>query len=119
MTHVFNYELPNVPETYVHRIGRTGRAGATGTAISFCDLEEREYLRDIQKLIKKEIPVVREHAFHNPVMHASQRPLSQPASSTGRHSSGSVRKNGRNFSTKSLRPALVIGNDCRFCIGAA
>jgi ATP-dependent RNA helicase RhlE len=98
MTHVFNFELPNVPETYVHRIGRTGRAGATGTAISFCDLEEREYLRDIQKLIKKEIPVVREHAFYNPVMHASQRPLSQPALTSGRQNSGSARKNGRNFS---------------------
>lgn len=57
ITHVVNYELPNVPETYVHRIGRTARAGATGVAIAFCDYEEREYLRDIEKLIKKSIPV--------------------------------------------------------------
>ena len=58
LTHVINYELPNIPETYVHRIGRTGRAGASGIAIAFCDEEERVYLRDIQKLIGKVIPVV-------------------------------------------------------------
>jgi ATP-dependent RNA helicase RhlE len=57
LTHVINYEIPNVPETYVHRIGRTGRAGANGISLSFCDTEEREYLRDIQKLIGKTIPV--------------------------------------------------------------
>ena len=63
LTHVMNFELPNVPETYVHRIGRTGRAGNTGIAISFCDQEEREELRDIQKLIGKNIPVVDSHPF--------------------------------------------------------
>ncbi len=57
ITHVVNYELPNVPETYVHRIGRTARAGATGIALSFCSGEEREFLRDIEKLIKKAVPV--------------------------------------------------------------
>jgi ATP-dependent RNA helicase RhlE len=62
--HVINYEIPNIPETYVHRIGRTGRAGASGLAISFCDNgEEKDYLRDIQKLIGKQIPVMREHPF--------------------------------------------------------
>lgn len=68
LTHVINFELPNVPETYVHRIGRTGRAGANGIALSFCDEEEREYLRDIQKLIAKPIPVVEDHPH---VMHGS------------------------------------------------
>lgn len=63
LTHVFNYDLPNIPESYVHRIGRTGRAGADGTAISFCDAEENEYLMDIQKLIKITIPVVDEHPY--------------------------------------------------------
>jgi len=63
LTHVINYDLPNIPETYVHRIGRTGRAGLGGTAISFCDIEEREYLKDIQKLISKTIPVVEDHPF--------------------------------------------------------
>ncbi len=64
LSHVINYELPNVPETYVHRIGRTGRAGASGIAVSFCDGEEREYLRDINKLIALSIPVVEEHPYH-------------------------------------------------------
>jgi ATP-dependent RNA helicase RhlE len=63
LTHVINFELPNVPETYVHRIGRTGRAGAKGTAFSFCDAEERAYLKDIQKLISKTVPVVTDHPF--------------------------------------------------------
>jgi ATP-dependent RNA helicase RhlE len=61
LTHVINFEMPNVPETYVHRIGRTGRAGASGTALSFCDLDEKEFLRDIQKLIARQIPVVEDH----------------------------------------------------------
>lgn len=63
LTHVINFDLPNVPETYVHRIGRTGRAGASGKAISFCDHEEKEYLRDIQRLIKREVPVAKGHPF--------------------------------------------------------
>jgi ATP-dependent RNA helicase RhlE len=56
LTHVLNFDLPNVPETYVHRIGRTGRAGMRGTAVSFCDVNEKPFLRDIEKLIKKTIP---------------------------------------------------------------
>jgi len=60
---VINFELPNIPETYVHRIGRTGRAGLSGKSISFCDFEEREFLRDIQKLIGKPIPVIDGHPF--------------------------------------------------------
>ena len=63
LTHVINFELPNEPESYVHRIGRTGRAGASGHAIAFCDMEEKMYLRDIQKLIGKEIEVVDGHPF--------------------------------------------------------
>lgn len=63
LSHVINYELPNIPETYVHRIGRTGRAGHEGTAISFCESEELPYLKDIQKLTGKNIPVVKDHPF--------------------------------------------------------
>lgn len=63
LTHVINFELPNVPETYVHRIGRTGRAGASGIAYSFCDAEEKEFLRDIQKILKSTIPVTSEHPY--------------------------------------------------------
>lgn len=63
LSHVINYELPNIPETYVHRIGRTGRAGRNGVAISFCESEELPYLRDIQKLIGKKIHVIEDHPF--------------------------------------------------------
>lgn len=63
LTHVFNFELPNIPESYVHRIGRTGRAGANGFAISFCDAEENDYLLDIQKLIKMTLPIVDDHPY--------------------------------------------------------
>lgn len=60
---VINYDLPNVPETYVHRIGRTGRAKASGIALSFCDLEERPYLKTIEKLINQSIPVIKDHLY--------------------------------------------------------
>jgi ATP-dependent RNA helicase RhlE len=63
LEYVINFEIPNISETYVHRIGRTGRAGAKGTAISFCDAEEKEYLKDIEKLITKKIRVVQDHPF--------------------------------------------------------
>lgn len=64
ITHVINYELPNESESYVHRIGRTARAGTSGFAISFCDLDEKNYLRDIEKLIAKKITVITEQPFH-------------------------------------------------------
>ena len=63
LSHVFNYNLPDVPETYVHRIGRTGRAGHGGTAISFCDINEKEELKTIEKLIGKAVPVVENHPW--------------------------------------------------------
>lgn len=64
VTHVINFDLPNEPESYVHRIGRTARAGASGVAISFCDIEERGYLRDIEKTIRQSVPVCEDHSFH-------------------------------------------------------
>ncbi len=77
LEYVINYEISNLPETYVHRIGRTGRAGAKGTAFSFCDAEEKTYLRDIEKLIGKKIPVVESHPFplidHHPVKAPKQQ----------------------------------------------
>lgn len=63
LSHVLNYDIPNIPETYVHRIGRTGRAGLGGIALSFCEDEERTYLKDIIKLIKIQIPVIHEHPY--------------------------------------------------------
>jgi ATP-dependent RNA helicase RhlE len=64
LSHVVNYEIPNEPDSYVHRIGRSGRAGADGTAISLCDETELAYLKDINKLIKSPIKVVEDHPFH-------------------------------------------------------
>ncbi len=63
LSFVINYDLPNISETYIHRIGRTGRADASGIAWSFCDMEERAYLRDIEKLIGQKIPVISDHPF--------------------------------------------------------
>jgi len=65
LSHVINYDLPNIPETYVHRIGRTGRANASGIALSFCNMEERAYLKDIEKLIQQKIPVIADHPYSN------------------------------------------------------
>jgi ATP-dependent RNA helicase RhlE len=65
ITHVVNYDLPNEPETYVHRIGRTARAGSDGYAISFCAARERDHLRDIEKILGKPVPVVLDHGFHS------------------------------------------------------
>ncbi len=81
LTHVINYEIPNIPETYVHRIGRTGRAGANGIAFTFCDQEEIEFLKDIHKLIAKEIPVNESHPY----------PMS-PQSIVARHAEGASKK---------------------------
>jgi len=77
LEYVINYEMSNIAETYVHRIGRTGRAGAKGTAYSFCDAEEKEFLRDVEKLINKRIPIIDNHPYplidHNPVKEKKQQ----------------------------------------------
>jgi ATP-dependent RNA helicase RhlE len=65
ITHVYNYDMPLEPESYVHRIGRTARAGATGTSVSFCSGEERGQLRDVERLIRFSIPVVDDHPYHS------------------------------------------------------
>lgn len=78
---VVNYDLPNVPETYVHRIGRTGRADASGSAISFCDNEERGFLRDIQKLIKQDIPLISNQPYHDTSKEISAQALKEAAKS--------------------------------------
>lgn len=96
LTHVINYELPNVPETYVHRIGRTGRAGASGIAFSFCDFGEKIFLNDIQKLIAQRIPVAKDHPFDVPLMHGSSA-QPQASSSAPAFRSGGGRRSGRSF----------------------
>ena len=98
LTHVINYDLPNVPETYVHRIGRTGRAGAAGIAISFCDGEERAYLKDSQKLTNQTIPVVDEHPFKMSAAEAAQRPNAPQQRSSRRPSGNSFQR--RSFSNR-------------------
>jgi ATP-dependent RNA helicase RhlE len=86
LSHVFNFDLPNVPETYVHRIGRTGRAGNSGIAISFCAAEEKTELRDIVKLVSRPIPVIEGHPFPIDVSIAPQKaaPRQQRNSNTHR-----------------------------------
>ncbi|OQP49771.1 DEAD/DEAH box helicase [Niastella yeongjuensis] len=104
LSYVINYDLPEVAETYVHRIGRTGRAGANGIAVSFCDHEEKVYLRDIEKLIRKAIPVESEHPFKNvnsPVRNVNNpgdnRPGFKPAGNA-KPSGGRFRPRNRNKS---------------------
>ena len=97
ITHVINFELPNVPESYVHRIGRTARAGADGVAISFCDHSEKAYLRDIEKVTRQKIAVA-EHAFRAPAGQGANGPGSQPQHHNGNgHNHGGHNGGGRNF----------------------
>ncbi|HEY0668909.1 MAG TPA: DEAD/DEAH box helicase [Sphingobacteriaceae bacterium] len=95
LSYVINYELPDVPESYVHRIGRTGRAGASGIAFAFCDHDEKENLRDIQKLIGRAIPVVEEHPY---VLKGGDR---EPVPAQKQGARGSHPKNG--FKKRSFR----------------
>jgi ATP-dependent RNA helicase RhlE len=97
---VINFEMSNIPETYVHRIGRTGRAGAKGTAISFVDAEEKEFLKDVEKLIAKKIPVVDNHPF--PLM--DHHPVKAPAQNQGRRTPPPVRQHNRPNQKSNWRP---------------
>lgn len=107
VTHVINFELPNIPESYVHRIGRTARAGNEGIAISFCDQEEREYLADIEKLIRMRIRVAT-HSFKISAEQAAERaaPIDRNA---GRPHAGH-RAGGRSDNRTSNRPANRAGS---------
>jgi len=100
ISHVVNFDLPNIPESYVHRIGRTARAGADGIAISFCDAEERTFLRDIEKLIRMSIPATDRRSDRRapPVQHANGATgAKQPQRQRDRHSQqpGRQQRNGR------------------------
>jgi len=86
--HVINYELPNEPEVYIHRIGRTARAGKRGIALSFCDRSEMVYLRQIEKTLNKKLPVWEDHPFHSPEEAGAPR----GTESGGRHGSGGYQK---------------------------
>jgi ATP-dependent RNA helicase RhlE len=91
LAHVINFETTNVPETYVHRIGRTGRAGATGTALSFVDAEEMAYMRDIEKLIARKIPVVETHPYK------AVHPTHVPKAAAAPKPSGNRRPAGKQY----------------------
>jgi ATP-dependent RNA helicase RhlE len=100
ISHVVNFDLPNIPESYVHRIGRTARAGADGIAISFCDAEERTFLRDIEKLIRMSIPATDRRSDRRapPVQHANGAAgAKQPQRQRDRHRQqpGRQQRNGR------------------------
>lgn len=118
LSHVINYELPNIPETYVHRIGRTGRAGASGISISFCDAEERAYLKDIQKLIGKSVPVAENNPY--PLSGAAMnRPVEAPKQNSQRRqgfkrpsASGPHKQSNANNSTSS-RPTNSSASSSR------
>jgi superfamily II DNA/RNA helicase len=93
ISHVVNYDLPNIPESYVHRIGRTARAGADGVAISFCDPEEAAFLRDIERLIRMAIPAThRNWSRRAPADHRPQRTNGAAAATPPRHHQGDNRK---------------------------
>lgn len=101
ISHVINFDLPNEPESYVHRIGRTARAHADGAAISFCDADERSYLREIERLTRQPIPVDREHDYHSP---EAENALQGPKTK-----SRGGNKPGRSFSPQSQRSTRVQG----------
>lgn len=84
ISHVINFDLPDTPETYVHRIGRTARAGAAGDAVSFCSAQERDYLRAIEKLIRMPIPVERNHSFHSQAAQNATGAAARPAPRGGK-----------------------------------
>ena len=107
MEFVVNYEISNLAETYVHRIGRTGRAGANGTAFSFCDAEEKAYLKDIEKLISKKIPVISNHPFplidNNPVKAPKQQFQKRNSSHQRPNPNNSGKKNNKASSQSGFR----------------
>lgn len=111
LSHVINYDLPDVPETYVHRIGRTGRAGLGGVAISFCDFDEKEQLADIEKLIGKKLTEVKEHPYplvnNFPAVKAVQPKRGARAASQEPSSKGSRKPSQESSSKGSRKPSAA------------
>ena len=105
LQYVINYEIPNIPETYVHRIGRTGRAGSNGTALSFVDSSEREYLRDIEKLINQQIPVVDEKDYE---IRADKLLAKQPVQTDSKGENGSSGSSGARKTSGKRPPSKIF-----------
>ena len=95
ITHVINYDLPMEPESYVHRIGRTGRAGAVGIAISYCDAGERGYLRQIERQINRSVTVDADHPFHSEKVEASRGEVRSKSRSGGSRKPGNGKSRAR------------------------
>lgn len=104
LAYVINYELPNIPETYVHRIGRTGRAGLSGSAFSFCDAEEKDFLKDIEKLIGKKIPVAEDNPYTMSWQDLMAQASQIPAKGKGNKGGGGSARAGAPKSTGQRRP---------------
>jgi ATP-dependent RNA helicase RhlE len=102
ISHVVNFDLPNIPESYVHRIGRTARAGNDGIAVSFCDTEERPFLKDIERLIGLKVPVEESHPWHAPGI-AAGMPAEKPASREQRRGARNGNGNGNGNENGSRR----------------
>jgi ATP-dependent RNA helicase RhlE len=111
VTHVFNYDLPNEPESYVHRIGRTARAGKSGVAYGFCDDSESGYLVGIQRLIGKSIPVIDDHPYHfaKAIPKPNQKPGKIKVSKKNHHNS----KPNQNKNEDKYRPRRRKKNNKR------
>ncbi|MDD3686906.1 MAG: DEAD/DEAH box helicase [Bacteroidales bacterium] len=111
LEYVINFEMSNIAETYVHRIGRTGRAGANGTAISFCDAEEKAYLRDVEKLIAKKIKVVSEHPFplvdHNPTSAPKQQFVRRDRNQSKQNKSSKPRNNSKQSNSEKSNKSVA------------
>ena len=104
ITHVINYELPKEAESYVHRIGRTARAGAKGVAISFCDAEERSYLRTIERTINQAVTVDKEHPYHSDAIASKSSRRSGGGNGNGRRrGAGAGKRNSSGYSAKAGR----------------
>jgi len=114
LSHVINYGLPNIPETYVHRIGRTGRAGQRGIAISFSDVDEIPYVRDIEKLIKKKIDVIEGHKY--PMLNLTPSPKAKATGNrprTGhnpRTKATGTQSASKNTATGNAKKTVATGN---------
>jgi ATP-dependent RNA helicase RhlE len=111
LSQVIQFDLPEVPETYVHRIGRTGRAGLSGKAISFCDETESDLLRDIEKLSKRKVPVIKDHPYL--LKEGTQAPTQQAKKVVATRNNGTRAKNkqGRRGGQKAAqRPRVQTRN---------
>jgi len=111
VTHVVNFDLPNDPETYIHRIGRTARAGATGQAISFCDEEEREQLFDIEKTIRKLVDVEVDHPYHAQHIEDAKKSVARPKRNGFSKKSNSGKSHKHPNSNKKWRLKNKAGNN--------